>query len=70
MVSMKLAYMHVGKPGKRNFIDWDWLEKTSAVETTEHLRVLHLDEPLCVRINGKTGIGAILKPEGDWNLKP
>jgi CheY-like chemotaxis protein len=69
MVSMKLAYIHVGKPGKRNFIDWDWLKKTPTVETTEHLRVLHLDEPLSVRINGKTGTGAILKPKEDWNLK-
>jgi len=69
MVSMKLAYIHIGNPDSKNFIDWDWLKKNPAVETTEHLRVLHMDEPLSVRINGKIGVGAILKPEGNWNLK-
>ncbi|NOY22252.1 MAG: phosphoenolpyruvate synthase [Acidobacteria bacterium] len=67
MVSMKLGYIHIGKSDKRNFIDWNWLKKTATVEITEHLRILHLDEPLSVRINGKTGTGAILKPGVSWH---
>ncbi len=66
MVSMKLGYIHIGKSDKRNFINWNWLKKTASVEITEHLRILHLDEPLSVRINGKTGTGAILKPGAGW----
>ncbi|NOZ13220.1 MAG: phosphoenolpyruvate synthase [Acidobacteria bacterium] len=69
MVSMKLGYIHVGKPDKRNFVDWDWLKTVPTAERTPHVRVLHMDKPLPVRINGKTGTGAILKPGNTWRRK-
>ncbi len=66
MVSMKLGYIHIGKTDKRNFVDWEWLKNTPATETSKYLRILHLNQPLPIRINGKTGTGAILKPGKDW----
>jgi len=42
-------------------IDWEWLAKQPAVMETEHVRVVLLATPLTVKMDGRTGKGAILK---------
>jgi hypothetical protein len=49
-------YVHHGlKPG----IDWEWLEAQPTMAETEFLRHVRLPRPLRVKVDGRTGRGAI-----------
>lgn len=44
-------------------IDWDWLNKQESVQETRYLRHLHLNQPLKIEVDGRSGRGIILKPQ-------
>ncbi|MHC4101914.1 MAG: hypothetical protein ACYSW1_13655, partial [Planctomycetota bacterium] len=49
-------YVHHGmKPG----IVWPWLEAQPTMAETEYLRHVRLSSPLLVKVDGRTGRGAI-----------
>ena len=45
----------------RDFLDWEWLEKQSAVMETDRLRHLRLNTPLRLKVDGRTRQGVILR---------
>ncbi len=57
-----IGYMHISlqKPG--DTIDWDWLRDAPSEFDGTFVRHLSFDQPLRIRIDGRTGRGAILKP--------
>ncbi len=56
--SFQVSYMcvhHDRPPG----IDWDWLNSRRAVAETRFLRHVRLDDPLRIKVDGRSGRGAI-----------
>jgi len=45
-------------------IDWEWLGQQSIVKETEHVRHVHLAEPLQIRVDGRSGRGVITMGNG------
>jgi hypothetical protein len=43
-------------------VDWDWLAAQPAEREEEHVRLLHFEGPLVVKMNGKKNRGIIHKP--------
>ena len=42
-------------------IDWDWLDMQNSVVETEHVRLVKLEKPLNIKIDGRRGRGVIRK---------
>jgi hypothetical protein len=42
-------------------IDWDWLDKKESVAETEFVRHIRLENPLEIKVDGRTGLGVINK---------
>jgi hypothetical protein len=63
VVSAGIGYLTIGSNGDGGRIDWEWLNTQASVEETDHLRHVRVRKPLDVRIDGKAGEGAVLKPE-------
>jgi hypothetical protein len=63
MTSLRIGYFTVPLDPAQGRIDWQWLESLPAVEETEHVRLVQLERPLEVRIDGRTGRGLVLKPK-------
>lgn len=49
-------------PADGDFMDWEWLDRQSAMTETAHLRHLRFDDPLTVVLDGRDGHGVIFKP--------
>ncbi|MCF7901865.1 MAG: hypothetical protein K9M19_00415 [Candidatus Marinimicrobia bacterium] len=62
LTTLGISYFTIPPEDYETAIDWDWLSHTKAVEETKYLRHLRFKKPLPIRIDGRTGFGAILKP--------
>lgn len=51
--------LYVSMPAGRGEIDWNWLFSRRVVDETGFVRHVELDEPLAVRVDGRTGRGVI-----------
>lgn len=58
--SFKVSYFSINFDGKFK-IDWNWLNKQNVVNETEFVKHVSLDNPLSVKVDGRTGRGIILK---------
>ena len=43
-----------------DFVDWDWLDARPAVEETDYLRHVRIEEGLAARLDGRSGVGVIM----------
>jgi hypothetical protein len=59
ITSFQIPYFSVRFDGKYK-INWDWLEKLNAETETEYVRHVKLEQPLNVKVDGRTGRGVIL----------
>ncbi len=64
LTSFDVGYFTIDPDAGDTAVDWDWLEAQPALSEAAHVRRLRLERPLRVLMNGKTGAGMILKPEG------
>jgi hypothetical protein len=62
LTSSGVGYFTVNPDAGEGFVDWDWLAAQPAVAEAACVRHLRFEEPLVVKMNGKTNQGAILKP--------
>ncbi|MCK5774399.1 MAG: histidine kinase, partial [Thermoplasmata archaeon] len=60
MISANIGYMTIGK-GEANEVGWDWLGGQPAEGESENVKHVRLQEPMEARLDGKRGIGVILK---------
>ncbi|MEE4218284.1 MAG: PEP/pyruvate-binding domain-containing protein [Xanthomonadales bacterium] len=63
LISFEVPYLCVryddsGRGQTRN-IDWDWLDRQPAVSETRFLRHVRLEQPVLVKVDGRTGLGAV-----------
>jgi len=62
MTSLGIGYMSIPAGKEDDFVDWKWLEKQKAVYESELVRHIVLKDPIEVILNGRKGIGTIIKP--------
>ncbi|HVP11523.1 MAG TPA: PEP/pyruvate-binding domain-containing protein [Phycisphaerae bacterium] len=62
LTCLRVGYLTVNPTAGGGFVDWDWLERQPAVTETKFLRHVRFDEPLEVRLDGRTRRGMIFKP--------
>jgi hypothetical protein len=63
VTSFKICYLSVLHTGEYG-IDWAWLEARPAVTETDLVRHVRLDEPLDIRVDGRSGYGVIRRARG------
>ena len=62
LTSFGVGYFTVNEAKEGNICDMDYLNTMPVVEESENVKVVAFDESLVVAINGRKGIGAVLKP--------
>jgi len=65
LTTMHIKYMKVSQNVAEDFIDWDWLYSMPPRVRTKHCSLTVLESPMDLRFDGRSGVGAILKPGGD-----
>jgi len=63
VISLEIGYLTVRHDTKEGRIDWDWLASCEAIEETGFVRHIRLPAALDIRIDGKQGRGAVLRPD-------
>ncbi len=58
--SFQITYFSVPFSGEHK-IDWEWLKSRNEEERTEFVRHVRLDDPLKIKVDGRTSRGVILK---------
>ena len=61
MTSLGVVYFTVPHNRSGSMIDWEWLDSLETVSETEFTRHVSVEEPIKVMVDGRTGIGAMLK---------
>jgi hypothetical protein len=66
IISFKVYYLCVrhecGAGAATRSIDWNWLDRQPTVTETDHVRHVRLDRPLSVKVDGRSGRGAVWHP--------
>ncbi len=62
LTSCNVGYFTVNPEAGEGFIDWEWLAHAKPVEESEFVRWLSFDQPLLIKMSGRTGEGVVLKP--------
>ena len=63
VTSLQIGYFTISKRDYNKNVDWDWLANHNEKKRTTYLRLLELEYPMVVRIDGSKGEGLILKPK-------
>ena len=61
MTSLGVVYFTVPHNRSGSMINWEWLNSLEPVSETEYTRHVSVEEPIKVMVDGRTGIGAMLK---------
>ena len=59
--NLRIGYFTISKKNHKKFINWDLIENLEINNETKYLKHFALEEPLFIKIDGKKGMGAILK---------
>lgn len=62
MTSLGIGYFTVNPFLGEDRMDWDWLNRQTAVYESDHVRHLRFEESLLIRIDGRSGRGLVLPP--------
>ena len=62
LISFRIGYFTVNSDLKGEFLNWDWLAEQPALGSMEFSRHLRFDEPMMIKMNGRTNCGVIMKP--------
>lgn len=65
LTSFGVGYFTIDKGAGSGYYDVEWLDAQPAVYEDAHVRVVAFGRPLQVAINGRSGLGIIVKPEFD-----
>jgi hypothetical protein len=61
LTSLGVSYFSMPRSGKFE-VDWNWLAGQEEIESTNFIRHVRLDNPLTIRLDGRTGRGVICTP--------
>jgi hypothetical protein len=62
LTSLGVRYFSMPRYG-HHAIDWDWLSKQEKVTTTRFIRHVRVEQPLVIKMDGRTGRGVIWKSD-------
>ena len=62
LTSFNVSYFSMPLTGKYK-IDWEWLDQKTAVEEMEFVRLVRLNSPLQIKVDGRSGQGIIRKSD-------
>jgi hypothetical protein len=66
LISFEVCYLcvsHEDEAGSaRRGIDWEWLESRPCTSETDHVRHVRLERPLKIKVDGRSGRGAVWHP--------
>jgi hypothetical protein len=65
LTSFQVGYFTVNEDVGEGFVDWTWLRAQPAESLKCCTRHVRLDEPLVIKMNGRTNEGVIFKPGRD-----
>ncbi|NJO90597.1 MAG: hypothetical protein HC831_17785 [Chloroflexia bacterium] len=60
LTSLGVSYFSIPFGGKYE-IDWEWLNNQEIIKETEFVKSIKLNEPLKIKVDGRVGLGVILK---------
>jgi hypothetical protein len=64
VTARELGFFSVSVRDERHFVDWQFLQNQPVANRRDHTSHIHFEQPLVIKINGKTQEGVILKPRG------
>jgi len=62
LTAFRIAYFTINPDLGEGLVDWAWLSAQPALEHSDSVRHLRMDNPFTVAISGIRGVGVILKP--------
>lgn len=63
LTSFGVGYFTVDPEGGHGYIDHKFLDAQEAIYEDEFVRVVEFDDPVGIAINGRSGLGTVVKPE-------
>ncbi len=67
LTSFGIGYFTVDERSGCGYYDSAYLDSMPAVYEDGHVRIVRFDEPLSIAINGRSGLGIVVKPEAELN---
>ena len=61
LTSLRIGYFTISKKFHKKYIDWDWLKTLKTYKQTNYVKVVKLNNPLYIKLDGIKGEGVILK---------
>jgi len=62
LTAFRVGYFTVAESGGEAFVDWSWLAQQTPATKRGAVRHLHFDVPFEVRMDGRRGVGVVLRP--------
>lgn len=62
IISFSIAYLSIDLYKHKGQLDWDWLLKQKTEENKNFTKLLHFDDPVIIKMNGKKNKGIVIKP--------
>ena len=63
ITSMRIGYLTIDPKKKSDSLDWGWLQEQPVLRESQYLKWIRLDNSLQATIDGKNGLGVVLKPD-------
>jgi len=61
LTTLRIGYFTITRKFHKKYIDWSWLKTKKTFKKTKYIRVIKLNDPLYIKIDGIDGEGVILK---------
>ena len=65
LTSFGVGYFTINNQSGENIYDVDFLESCPASYESDNIRIVHFEEQLAIGINGRTGLGIVVKPNNN-----
>ena len=62
IISFSIAYLSIDLYKQKGLLDWGWLLEQPAEEKKNYTRLLHYENPIIIKMNGKKNKGIVIKP--------
>ena len=62
VTSMRLGYFTVNHRSRNDVLDHSWIQSLNVIKELQYTKWVQTDDPMTVLIDGKTGLGQIIKP--------
>lgn len=63
LTSFGVGYFTVSQYNNSGFVDTGFLDRQEAAEETDFVRCVHFPAPVVIKMDGRKGIGVVMKPE-------